>query len=82
MGRTLVAPVSFGLGDLVVSLPAIQGLINDGPTVCLVARARSQRLLADRIVGLAGVVDESELAGGPDDRFIDLRDHPLQRDYW
>jgi hypothetical protein len=31
---------------------------------------------------LAGVVDESELICDPGDRLIDLRDHPLQRDYW
>ena len=82
MRRTLIAPVSFGLGDLVVSLPPIQALIEDDPPVWLVARAPSQRLLAERIGGLAGVVDEAELAGGPADRFIDLRDHPLQRDFW
>jgi hypothetical protein len=82
MRRTLIAPVSFGLGDLVVSLPPIQALIEDDPPVWLVARAPSQRLLAERIGGLAGVVDEVELAGGPADRFMDLRDHPLQRDFW
>jgi hypothetical protein len=82
MGRTLIAPVSYGLGDLVVSLPAIQGLVNEGPPVWLVARAPSQRLLAERIEGLAGVVDENELTCGPGDRLVDLRDHPLQRDYW
>jgi hypothetical protein len=31
---------------------------------------------------LAGVVDEAELSCGPGDRLIDLRDHPLQRDFW
>jgi hypothetical protein len=74
--------VSHGLGDLVVSLPAIQGVIDGDPPVWLVARAPSQRLLAERIAGLAGVVDESDLSCGPEDRLIDLRDHPLQRDYW
>lgn len=74
--------MSFGLGDLVVSLPPIQALINDEPPVWLVARAPSQRLLAARIGGLAGVVDEAELVCGPMDRLIDLRDHPLQRDFW
>jgi ADP-heptose:LPS heptosyltransferase len=82
MGRTLVAPVSYGLGDLVVSLPAIQALIADRPGVWLVARATSQRLLAERLDGLEGVVDETESNCGPGDRLIDLRDHPLQRDYW
>src|SRR5207248_1002109 len=82
MGRTLLAPVSYGLGDLVVSLPAIQALISEEAPVWLVARAPSQRLLAERITGLAGVVDEVVLTCGPGDRLIDLRDHPLQRDYW
>ena len=82
VARTLVAPISFGLGDLVVSLPAIQALIEDEEAVWLVARARSQRLLAERILGLAGVVDEADLNPGPSDRLLDLRDHPLQRDFW
>jgi Glycosyltransferase family 9 (heptosyltransferase) len=82
MGRTLVAPVSYGLGDLVVSLPAIQALIADRPRVWLVARAVSQRLLSERVAGLDGVVDEAGLACDPGDRLIDLRDHPLQRDFW
>ncbi len=82
MRRTLIAPVSYGLGDLVVSLPAIQALVRRGPNVWLVARAPSQRLLAERIDGLAGVVDEAELTPRPGDRLMDLRDHPLQRDFW
>jgi hypothetical protein len=82
MGRTLFAPVSFGLGDLVVSLPAIQALVKEAAPLWLVARAPSQRLLAERIGGLAGVVDEAGLMCAPGDRLIDLRDHPLQRDYW
>ena len=82
MRRTLLAPVSYGLGDLVVSLPAIQALVADDPPAWLVARAPSQRLLAERIAGLAGVVDEASYASRPGDRLLDLRDHPLQRDYW
>jgi hypothetical protein len=82
MSHTFLAPVSYGLGDLVVSLPAIEALIRDDQSVWLVARAASQRLLAARITGLAGVVDEAELVCGPGDRLVDLRDHPLQRDFW
>ena len=82
MPRTLLAPVSYGLGDLVVSLPALQALIMDEQCVWLVARAPAQRLLAERVAGLAGVVAEAELVCGPGDRLIDLRDHPVQRDYW
>ncbi len=82
MGRTLLAPISYGLGDLVVSLPAVQALIGERSPVWLVARSPSQRLLADRIAGLAGVVDEPSLSCGFGDQLIDLRDHPLQRDHW
>jgi len=74
--------VSYGLGDLVVSLPAIQALTVEGQPTWLVARAPSQRLLAERIEGLAGVVDEASYAPCPGDRLVDLRDHPLQRDFW
>jgi ADP-heptose:LPS heptosyltransferase len=85
MRRTYIAPISFGLGDLIVSLPAIQALIreNEIQETWLVARASGQALLADRIAGLGGCVHEDAFdparAGG---RFFDLRDHPLQRDYW
>ena len=82
MSRTLLAPVSYGLGDLVVSLPAVQALVSKSHPAWLVARSPSQRLLAERIDGLAGVVDESDYTERPGDRFIDLRDHPLQRDIW
>ena len=87
MSRVYVAPISFGLGDLVVSLPAVQALIaqtrESGDETWLVARSSAQRKLAPRIEGLAGCVDEETFdrpARG--DRFVDLRDHPLQRDYW
>src|SRR6266508_3222673 len=85
MRRTYIAPISFGLGDLIVSLPAIQALIteNQPGATWLVARAAGQVLLADRIAGLGGCVPED--AFDPvraDGRFVDLRDHPLQRDYW
>ena len=82
MSRTLLAPVSYGLGDLVVSLPAVQALVSERQPAWLVARSPSQRLLAERIDGLAGVVDEATYTEGPGDHFIDLRDHPLQRDVW
>ncbi|TML12994.1 MAG: glycosyltransferase family 9 protein [Actinobacteria bacterium] len=87
MSRVYVAPISFGLGDLVVSLPVVQALIEQarrtGGETWLVARSSAQTKLAERIEGLGGCVDEDTFdarAGG--DRFVDLRDHPLQRDYW
>jgi hypothetical protein len=81
--RSYVAPVSFGLGDLVVSLPAVQALIEHGEETWLVARSDAQARLAGRIGGLAGTVDEQAFdRDGHGGSFIDLRDHPLQRDWW
>ena len=87
MPRTYVAPISFGLGDLVVSLPIVQALIaesaGNGNETWLVARSVSQARLSERIPGLAGCVDEEtfqQVSGA--DRVVDLRDHPLQRDHW
>jgi hypothetical protein len=87
MTRVYVAPVSFGLGDLVVCLPVLQGLIRQsrttGTETWLLARSDSQTALAERIAGLAGCVPWDDWDGGrPDDRVVDLRDHPLQRDHW
>jgi hypothetical protein len=84
--RRFIAPVSFGLGDLVVSLPVVQAAVRagerSGTEVWLVARSPSQVALAERVNGLAGTVAEDDLAVGPTDELIDLRNHPLQRDYW
>jgi hypothetical protein len=85
--RVYVAPISFGLGDLVVSLPIVQALVADsarkGDETWLVARSVSQARLSERVPGLAGCVDEETLpAVSGADRLVDLRDHPLQRDYW
>ena len=87
MSRVYLAPISFGLGDLVVSLPAVQALIAQqrlvGGETWLIARSRAQTKLAPRIDGLAGCVEEESF--DPDSgegRVVDLRDHPLQRDHW
>jgi hypothetical protein len=84
--RTYVAPISLGLGDLVVSLPAIEALIAEAlendEEAWLVARSGGQQALSRRIAGLAGSVDEQTFDLPNDARFVDLRDHPLQRDYW
>ena len=87
MSRVYVAPISFGLGDLVVSLPAIQALIaqgrHHGDETWLVTRSVAQARLAERIAGLAGWVDEESFdRDHHDGRLVDLRDHPLQRDWW
>lgn len=70
-----------------VSLPIVQALIADsvrkGDETWLVARSASQALLSERIPGLAGCVDEETVPQlSSADRVVDLRDHPLQRDYW
>jgi hypothetical protein len=85
--RVYVAPVSFGLGDLVISLPAIQAAIVDARRrageAWLISRSPAQSALAERIAGLSGWIAEDAFdRDGHDGRFVDLRDHPLQRDYW
>jgi Glycosyltransferase family 9 (heptosyltransferase) len=84
--RRFVAPVSFGLGDLVVSLPVVQAAVTagrcSGTETWLVTRSPGQAVLAERVSGLAGTVAEDDIAIGASDALVDLRDHPLQRDYW
>jgi hypothetical protein len=78
-----VAPVSFGLGDLVVSLPPVQGLIAAGWETWLVARTALQEELAQRIDGLSGVLREEDFdPAAAEGVYVNLRDHPLQTDYW
>jgi ADP-heptose:LPS heptosyltransferase len=84
--RTLIAPVSFGLGDLVVSLPVVDALLKNGASTrretWLITRSDLQVSLSERIAGLAGTVAECEVVVGQGDVLIDLRDHALQRDAW
>jgi len=84
--RRFIAPVSFGMGDLVVSLPVVQAAVRNrqraGGETWLVARSQTQRALAERINGLTGTVMEGEDATWLPEELVDLRDHPLQRDYW
>jgi glycosyl transferase family 9 (putative heptosyltransferase) len=86
MRRRFIAPVSLGLGDLVVSLPVVQAAVGagerEGTETWLVTRSHSQQALAERVNGLAGTVSEGDAAISPPEALIDLRDHPLQRDYW
>lgn len=79
-----LAPISHGLGDLLVSLPAIQALIKSGEPTYLVMRSPYQEGLSERIAGLAGSIREVDLQLddlGKDDKVFNLRDHPLQTDY-
>ncbi|MCC7531763.1 MAG: hypothetical protein IT342_24885 [Candidatus Melainabacteria bacterium] len=79
-----LAPISTGLGDLIVSLPALQALIQTGTPTFLISRTPFQEGLESRIPGLAGMIRET--AFRPDDLseedvFFNLRNHPLQTDY-
>ncbi len=78
---TFVAPIDLGMGDLFISLPVFQALIDAGEDVYLVARSFRQIGLSNRIVGIKGEIAEANLCIGPDDRFINLRAHPLQTDH-
>ena len=84
--RRYLAPVSFGLGDLLVSLPVVQAVlrqeIGTDTETWLVTRSPVQEALASRIPGLDGTVAEDRLVMRSSDDLVDLRDHPLQRDYW
>jgi hypothetical protein len=86
MPRVVVAPVSFGVGDLVVSLPVVQALIASGSQrserIWLLARSPAQRRLGSRVADLAGCVDEGSFDDHGVDTLVDLRDHPMQRDFW
>lgn len=80
-----IAPISWGLGDLIVSLPVIEGLIQTGEPTWLITRSSLQEGLSERIPGLAGTVNESEFLSkklAPTERFVNLRDHPIQKNYW
>lgn len=78
------APIARLLGDLVVSLPPLQTLIERGNEVCLVLRSKAQDGIAERIGGLHSFINEHEflsLNEREPQTLINLRDHPLQRDY-
>ncbi len=79
-----LASISTGLGDLIVSLQAMQALIETGKPTYLISRTPLQEGLESRITGLAGLI--REIAFKPEelsleDVFYNLRDHPLQTDY-
>ena len=91
MKPAYIAPVSWGLGDLIVSLPAVQGLIAAGYETTLVTRSSLQEGLASRIDGLFGSVREEDLPGtepgsaafqAASTTYFNLRNHPLQTDHW
>ncbi len=72
------------MGDLIVSLPALQWLIKHTSPVYLVLRSPMQEGFQSMVPGLAGSVREADfLAHGLPDgtRYINLRQHPLQTDF-
>lgn len=80
-----VAPISWGLGDAVVSLPVLQYFIDRGDETYFVIRSDLQRGIAERVHGLSGSIEESLLDSvsiQQANRVINLRDHPLQTNYW
>lgn len=79
-----LAPISNGLGDLIVSIPILQALISTGTPTYLIMRSPAQHGLANHIVGLAGSIREDDFKPSslnPEDTFYNFRDHPLQADH-
>jgi hypothetical protein len=78
------APMGVGLGDLLLTLPALFALIKTGVPTVLVVRSVKQEGVAETIVGLAGSIKEPDflqLKLAKEDRFINLRDHILQTEH-
>lgn len=75
------APISDGLGDLLICLPGLTSLVASGEPTYLVVRSPKQEQVADLIPGLSGVIREPDFHARPrqsDDIFVNMRDHPLQ----
>lgn len=67
-----------------ISLPALQALVDAGEETFLVVRSPAQLGLARYISGLAGTIPEPEFLSRPlpaGARYINLRDHPLQTEF-
>lgn len=76
--------IGSGLGDIIVSLPILQHLVETGEPTYLVARSPRQENLAQLIPGLAGTLTEPEFTGmslPTSDRYYNFRSHPIQTDY-
>lgn len=83
--RIYLAPIGSGVGDVIVALPAFTWLAAQGASVYLVARGPRQLGFDAAIPNLSGVVREPDLpsilASDPTARYINLRDHDIQRNY-
>jgi hypothetical protein len=84
--KCYIGPISTGLGDLIVSLPVVQAMLDDGYETRVVLRSPVQDGLLHRLEGLAGTIREIDYLGLPKDEsafYINLRNHPLQLDnFW
>lgn len=78
---TFVSPIGSGFGDVLISLPVVQALLDQGETVYLVTRSFRQEGISPRIIGLQGEIREDDLQIAEGDRYINLRAHPIQTDY-
>jgi len=78
-----LAPLGSGIGDVIVALPLINGLVASGVPVVLVARGPRQIGFEQRIDGLAGVVREVDLESllQEGDVYLNVRDHEIQKNY-
>ncbi|MDX2107261.1 MAG: glycosyltransferase family 9 protein [Candidatus Melainabacteria bacterium] len=75
------APISDGLGDLLVSLPGLLTLVRTGEPTFLIIRSPKQEQVAELIPGLSGAIREPDFHAKvkrSDDIFVNMRDHPLQ----
>ena len=81
LSTTFVAPIGSGFGDVIISLPVIQSLIDQGKSVVLVCRSFRQQGISERVVGLKGEILEDKLRLANGDIYLNLRDHPLQTDH-
>lgn len=75
------APISDGLGDLLLCLPGLTTLVRTGEPTYLIIRSAKQEQVADLIPGLSGAVREPDFHSRlkrSDDIIVNMRDHPLQ----
>ncbi len=81
---TYLSAIGGGLGDIIVALPVFTALIKQEKVIA-VMRTQRQQGFEELIPGLAGSIKESDLAKRSlrhDERYINLRGHRLQTDYF
>jgi hypothetical protein len=78
------APIAEGMGDLLITLPVVQALIDTGNPTYLVLRSPKQEGIAEMIAGLAGHLTGPTFLSyklAKDDCFINMRNHPIQTEH-